>query len=463
MSESASEKAAPGKRPELSQQQRRRLVVLSGVFSATLLTLMSFSVPNYPALPSPYPTLTASPPGTQWAALATPGSADPATGMPADPTRRFFSSTPGLGEAPGPTSTPTAYFAFLPSLDHFPVTPFVVELVPEPPPVQPTPDWPPGLDTQTASKLGLHVVRNSDPFIMEFIRRVRPRVIKAVDDLGWLADVKAVSPNTITIGRINGQDESGVLTVDPAAAADAYIAAHLAAYRGNTGVDFWEGWNEFVPQTAERMRWYAAFEARRVCAMQGLGLRAAVGGFSVGTPEWDQMAMFLPALQAAYRCGGIFTLHEYNSPTLDCGIATSYAGAIPGAPDLGDMLVGAYSLRYRFWYDGYLKPRGMGNLPLVISELGVESRPAAQRACGDAGGHAWKSYSDEWGGAQDAFNAGQAYVQTLAWYDAQIRQDEYVLGATVFTAGALGPGDGWYPYDIHEAIIPLAYYAVEQR
>ena len=33
-----------------------------------------------------------------------------------------------------------------------------------------------GLSELTSSKLGLHVIRNNDPFIMEFVRRARPRV-----------------------------------------------------------------------------------------------------------------------------------------------------------------------------------------------------------------------------------------------------------------------------------------------
>src|SRR4029078_6771946 len=89
-----------------------------------------------------------------------------------------------------------------------PTQPVIVALKTEPPPAPPTPRWPDGLTSQTTSTLGLHVVRNSDPYIMEYVRRVRPRVMKSVDDLGWLSEVKQDSPNTLTIGAFNARKKS---------------------------------------------------------------------------------------------------------------------------------------------------------------------------------------------------------------------------------------------------------------
>ncbi len=369
-------------------------------------------------------------------------------------------ATPGLAEEPGPASTPTAYFSFMPALSLFIPTATRVperEHRIEPPPVPPTPIWPPGLSRITSSKLGIHVVMNNDPFIMEFIRRVRPRVVKSVNDLGWLADVKIASPNTVTIGRLTDQDESMLLVKDPSAAADEYIASQIQRYRLNPGADYWEGWNEFVPVNDARMIWYAQFEAARVCKVQELGLRGAVGGFSVGVPEWHEMLLFLPALEAAARCGGIFTLHEYNSPTMACGTQPSRAGQIPGAPDLGDMQMGFLTLRYRFWYEGILKPRGLGHLPLVISELGI-ANIATDPACNDPGGDGWRQYADWIVRNGHGPDAATGYVNILGWYDDQMRQDDYVWGATIFTAGAREFGTSWSNMDIHDALVPLAYW-----
>jgi hypothetical protein len=312
------------------------------------------------------------------------------------------------------------------------------------------------------SKLSLHVIQNNEAAIMEFVRLVHPPVIKSVGDLGWLSDVKSVSPGTVTVGRIDEQDESGILVQDPAQAAEAYIASQLERYHLNPHVDYWEGWNEFVPINHERMAWYAQFEAHRACRMQALGLRAAVGGFSVGVPEYDQMATFLPALEAANRCGGIFTLHEYNSPTLECGVATGVPGLIPGAPALA-VPAGYHTLRYRFWYEGHLKPRALGDLPLVISELGVAGGPAGGH-CGDPGlGTAWKNYRDWWVAQGIGPTGPEAYVHLLAWYDREMRRDSYVLGATIFTAGANDSGFGWTEFDVRDIIPLLGLYAVGQR
>jgi hypothetical protein len=446
----------------LPPQQRRRLIGFTLILAGALLALLVISVSAASDLPL-VPGLATSLAGST-SVYPTASSAEATPQPSATPVRvwdwLWWQNSTNLAEEPGPTSTPKFYAVYLPEIIWAePTGRAQADLLPEPPPVPPTPNWPNGLDQLTNSKLGVHVVQNNDPFIMEFIRRTRPRVVKAVGDLGWLSDVKLVSPNTVTIGRIAEQNEDWVLTMSPEEAADLYIASQIERYRLNPGADFWEGWNEFVPVNHDRLGWYARFEARRACAMQALGFRAAVGGFSVGVPEYADMAVFMPALEAAYNCGGIFHLHEYNSPTMDCGVTTGQTGAIPGAPNFGSVPVGYHTLRYRFWYEGYLKPRGMGDLPLVISEAGVEGRPNAGGPCNDPGGRAWKSYADWWVQQGYGPSGPEAYVNLLAWYDDQMRQDAYVIGATLFTAGAPF-NEGWTHFDLHDVFVPLAWYAV---
>jgi hypothetical protein len=326
-----------------------------------------------------------------------------------------------------------------------------------------TSDWPAASTLWVSnSRLGLHATGTGDPYTMEFVRRAKPRVVKAVGDYGWLREVKEVSPYIVTQARIYGQDESWVNALDPAQAAERYIAENLEQYRLNPFVDYWEGWNEFVYDSPDKLRWFADFEAARACQMWERGYRAAVGGFAVGWPNtYPEMELFLPALEAAYRCGGIFHLHEYNKPLMLCGAQTNVAGLIPGAPALR-VPAGPLTLRYRFWYEGYLKPRGLYDLPLVISETGIDGVPAI--ACPDAPNtRTWKDLRDWW--TQNGYGAdgANAYVSQLAWYDRELQHDAYVLGATVFTVGALGGGDFWNPFDIHDAVIPLAHYVAGQR
>jgi hypothetical protein len=324
-------------------------------------------------------------------------------------------------------------------------------------------DWPSTAPEWISnSRLGLHAVSTGDPSAMEFIRRAKPRVVKAVGDYGWLREVKELSPYIVTQARIYGQDETWVNALDPVAAAEIYINDHLEQYRLNPFVDYWEGWNEFVYDSPDKLSWYAQFEAARACGMWARGYRAAVGGFAVGWPNtYPEMELFVPALEAAHRCGGIFHLHEYNKPLLLCGVQTNVAGLIPGAPALR-VPAGPLTLRYRYWYEGYLKPRGLGDLPLIISETGIDAVPAIGCPAVE-GARTWKDLRDWWTQNGYGVDAPNAYVSQLAWLDRELRQDDYVIGATLFTVGAVGGGDFWNPFDVSEVLIALSHYVASQR
>jgi hypothetical protein len=289
------------------------------------------------------------------------------------------------------------------------------------------------------------VIRNNSPDIMDFIRVTKPAVVKAVDDLHWLEEVKKDSPKTVTIGRINVANQERV--GDPVEAARAFVAEHLAEYQYNSGVDYWEGWNE--PDPDGDMAWYAQFEAERARQMAAHGLRVAVGGFPAGVPEWEEFAAFLPAIEAARQYGGILTLHEYGAPTMDYLVGA----ALPGRPTYPNR--GALALRYRWWYEDFLKPRGLV-IPLVISEAGIDGlvNPSGPKGLG------WQDFTRFWSQRGLGNDGTQTYIGQLAWYDSQLQQDDYVIGFTVFTAGAIDP---WESYDITQILVPLAFYVVGQR
>ncbi|MFQ6058098.1 MAG: hypothetical protein ACE5MB_04350 [Anaerolineae bacterium] len=310
----------------------------------------------------------------------------------------------------------------------------------------PTPRWPPALSEPGRSKLGLHVIRNNSPDILEFVRVVKPAVIKGVDDLKWFSEAKAESPWTVTVGRLTL--ESQTMEGDPVLAAQAFVATHLQEYLNNPGVDYWEGWNE--PDPGERMVWYAQFEAERARQMAAHGLRVAVGGFSAGVPEWEEFAAFLPAIEAAQRYGGILHLHEYSAPTMNYLVGV----ALPGRPTYPDR--GALTLRYRWWYEEFLKPRGLV-IPLVISEAGIDGlvNPAGPK------GRGWQDFTRYWAEHGLGDDGTEAYIRQLAWYDAQLQQDDYVIGFAVFTAGS--PGGKWDSYEITHILTTIARYVVSQR
>ena len=291
----------------------------------------------------------------------------------------------------------------------------------------------PPTDELGPSKLGLHVVRNNDPNILEFVRKAQPAVMKAVDDLGFLAEVKAVSPRTITIGRhsVGSQDYKG----DPEEAAQEYVEEYLDIFRANPAVDYWEGWNEPDPNL-NNMIWYSRFEQERVRQMAQQGFRVAIGGFPTGVPEMDEFQLFLPAIDVAIQHGGILSLHEYSAP--DMGYL--YGDPLPGFPAYPDR--GSLTFRYRWYYREYLEPAGL-EIPLVVSEAGIDgiigNRPGPS-------GKGWRDFQGYWEEQGLGETGVEAFINQLAWYDAGVRQDGYVIGFTVFTAGGFGY---WENYNVN--------------
>jgi len=322
-------------------------------------------------------------------------------------------------------------------------TPAAAEQASTPVPL-PTPAWPPALSEPGRSKLGLHVIQNNTPDIMEFIRRTKPPVVKALGGFGWATDVKEASPETVTIGRLLEQPGEEIMEGDPEQAARAFVSRHLEEYRLNPGVDYWEGWNEPVPTS--RMDWYARFEAERTRAMAEHGFRVAIGGFATGTPEWQEFEDFLPAIQVALDHGGILSLHEYAAPTLQHGMGQ----ALPGRPTYPDR--GSLMLRYRWWYRDFLEPRGLV-IPLVISEGGIDGQVKQDLT---APGLGWRDFTDYW--SQQGLGT---YIDQLAWYDSQLEQDGYVIGVAIFTAGS--PDGQWQSFDMTSILPQLATYMIGRQ
>ena len=288
---------------------------------------------------------------------------------------------------------------------------------------------------------------NNSPEIMSFMRRMKPRVAKAVGDFGFCAELKEESPSTVIVGRVQTKQR---LEGDPQQAARGFVGRHLETYQLNPAVDYWEGINE--PDIKDKMSWYAEFEAERVRVMAQHGFKTAVGSFSAGVPEWQEFEQFLPAIRVAKQHGGILTLHEYDAPTFD----RSMGAGLPGHPNYPDR--GALALRYRWWYEDFLKPRGLV-IPLVISEAGVDgkisNRPGPE-------GEGWQDFQDYWAQQGLGGNPYEVYIRQLQWYDKQVREDDYVIGWTLFTVGAMN--EDWESYDTtnmlrhiaHEIMVPSA-------
>ena len=411
---------------------RRLLLVLVLLCLAACSTPTAAPLtPTFPVVPTattagetldPTPVAEATPDGGTVFVPLLPGGAGMATATTA--------STSAPADAPLPTDPLPATRTSPPA-----ATPYISNI----PDTTPRPELGP-------SKLGIHVARPNSPAIMEFVRAARPAVVKGVDDLGFLAEVKAASPGTVTIGRLSveNQDYSG----EPEAAAAALVTAQLPQLVQHPYVDYWEGWNEPDPNL-DRMDWYARFEAERVRQLAAHGLRAAVGGFSTGVPELDEFALFVPAIEAAKAHDGILTLHEYAAPDL----TFLYGDPLPGYPTYPDR--GPLLFRYRWFYGDVLEPRGLV-VPLVISEAGIDgilgNRPGPQ-------GLGWQEFQAFWVAQGWGPDGPTAFLNQLQWLDNEARQDEYVIGYALFTAGG---GRAWDTYELDPFLPRLAEYVVSQ-
>ena len=300
-------------------------------------------------------------------------------------------------------------------------------------------------DAEGPTKVGLHVTRNASPAIMDYVETAYPPVVVAVGDLGWLAEAKDVSPDTITLARFN--DGAQDMVGDPAEAARDFVAAHRDEYLNHPAVDYWLGWNEPNISMVEDAEWYAAFEAERANAMADLGLKVAIGNFSTGTPEADEFAAFLPAIEAAKAHDGILALHEYSAPAMWDG----FGAEVPGMD--GQSEFGALTLRYRFWYRYYLQPNDLV-IPLVITETGIDGGVLSE-AGGRLGG--WRDFAatpDEDLEYLYSPISADDYLDQISWYDDELRRDDYVWGCAVFNAGD-DDGD-WASFDVTDLLPELA-------
>ena len=392
--------------------ERRRNPIETFLIIGLLLLAPLALAPCVPiSLISGQPTPTAIP-------TATPTPATPLP-PPAEPT---------YPPEPSPTAAPTS--------------------VPSPALPTPTPPFPFPLPAGGRSKLGVHGIRSNR--ILDFAQALADagapfRIAKAVDDLGWLKDIKRISPETVTVGRLAHEHEAAGMVNDPATDLDWYAALLMQPILTKVqndpslrqAVDYWEVTNEplggGVPTEAYVRLAHLTIKCLDIAEANDLKL--AIFSFSAGTPEWvDMVALVETGVFARAAAGGhILTVHEgvfgddpidkwWNTHSVDgagnpttenTGVAAP-GGWLPGGPVLDG--AGALCFRYRFLYS-LLQERDQV-VPLFVSEF----------------------YA---GGGYDPAHKADVVTRML-WYDGQLTMDDYVLGFAPFT---LGPVAGWKEQD----------------
>ncbi|HHH41562.1 MAG TPA: hypothetical protein ENK56_06110 [Chloroflexi bacterium] len=280
--------------------------------------------------------------------------------------------------------------------------------------------WPYPL-IERGSKVGVHAIRSNR--VTEFARTLVAGgaafpVVKAVDDLGWLPQIKAISPRTVIVARQTSRYEGCERVGDPSTdldeMADNLVGVVLEKLQRHPElrdvVDYWEISNEPDPPGAEGYRRLALLMIKCMERAEAEGLKLGLFGLNAGTPEWPEIEAMVETgvFGRARRGGHILTLHEgvFGNVPID----RWWGDPIPGAPRVEG--AGALCFRYRYLYH-LLRQRGEV-IPLVVSEF-------------YAGG----------GYAQDGV-APEAIVERMAWYDEKARQDYWVLAFCPFTLGPVG-------------------------
>jgi len=287
------------------------------------------------------------------------------------------------------------------------------------------------------TKLGAHVLRAAAD-LGEFIT-ARPAVVKFVGDWGMAPNVPA---GTLVIGSkavrydAQSQKERGLT---PLEAVEEYLEDTQPTYEFNPLIKYWEGHNEPVWTDEEGMAWYAKFEIERMKLMAAQGLKCILGNFATGTPPLHLWPAFLPALQVAREYEAILGLHEYSCPWMWWMTGTHQ---LDPDEDQGDE--GWTTLRYRKVYRQHLTPNGAGDVPLVITETGID--PLVNPKPPGVTGGTWKQLGGFWAEHDNEPDKADYYFQQLKWYDEEMQKDDYVLGATIFTWGNFGPP--WSDFDV---------------
>lgn len=261
------------------------------------------------------------------------------------------------------------------------------------------------------SKIGLHF-QQLPPWHKAVVNESQVQWVKMIDPSGAYPYSRPVN----VIGRlwIGGDDVEMGYVRQGAAGADEYFSMLLPRYKAAPWVTVWEGPNEPAPWWHE-LPALNAFSTRWAQHMRAAGLKVAVGGFSAGQPDWNHMVQMRDALAIA----DYWHLHEYSQPTMQTD-------------------AGALCLRYRRFVQE-LRAAGVRVPPLLITETGIDGGAVTPERQGQAKPKkGWKTFATR-----------EQYQAQLAWYDAELCKDDYVVAAVPFVSGPVGE---WADFDVDESL-----------
>lgn len=281
------------------------------------------------------------------------------------------------------------------------------------------------------NKLGFYVENTTIQFLRDAFTKVKPPVLLVhAQDRGLLREIRnTLSPDTFVIGRLyidlptqNAWLDGG----DPEGAGRAFAERIInydfgfAKEKGNSGrllFDAWMSLNEPVrgPASfadgrpdAETLARYEALdrlqatflERLRADGLEGVAFNFAAGNFT----QKNHVIQYFPRSLAAYT---YLAFHEYGWPYLMPRADASTA-----------------ALSYRALMEG-IRERHGNKHKTIITEAGLARM---YRYPNDPAGDVGWLYGGE------TIPEGQ-YLESLQWYNGQIVQDDYLLGACLYQVG----------------------------
>lgn len=197
------------------------------------------------------------------------------------------------------------------------------------------------------------------------------RAYKSVGNLGAAAEVKGISPKTLTIGRLytpwwDGCDGLEGWSDTDMARRSAEITEFALDHTNEwerRNIDLLEVLNEAAPKGAHAWTQYGKFLTHLVRHTQAAGLRILTPSFNYGCPEWDEIVALVATgfFEALIQARGVLAVHDGSNPFEDAPM--SY-GPIPGAPNVP----GAGPLFWRYRYLTHHLASKRLYVPIIVSE-----------------------------------------------------------------------------------------------
>ncbi len=287
-------------------------------------------------------------------------------------------------------------------------------------------------------KYGFHVNRTGDD-VLDAIKRIRPRVIKALDhDVGFWTRVRSIIPNLFLIGRVVVPGTfQGQFMQDPAGTGRGFaesiltLEANHTTFQGRPLFDAWESFNEAVPGHAppEIKHAYDAFQVAFAVPIKQAGLEPIAMNFGTGNMLADDFLTYFKGTLETYTYLGF---HEYDWPDLwrlhEQNIRATNEGGMwltLRYRRIMNEVNKVYSNRHRI----LITECGMTQGVLGGRDVGQWSAPTVpQNVLDDL---ASKNISPE--------VTEERYWNSLLWYNDELMKDEYVDAALLFVVGAIHP------------------------